>query len=500
MGNNAGEKPLAARLFVKFMAVLLSLFGGAVIAVDLLASRVAVDSYVDTLAERLESEAHSLARAEALSGWLLAQQRLPRLAEALGARITVVAPDGRVLADSEADPAQMENHGRRPEIASALAGQPGRAVRRSPTVGGSFLYVAVPGQHGAVRLAAPLEKIEARSRAVRLRVLSAIALAFLPFVVLSAWLARRIATRMAAVMEVGAELARGNFQARMPETGSGELRAFIRHLNQTGEKLQKLKEDLEREHAELERLERVRRDFVVNVSHELRTPVASIQGYAETLLDGALEDPRHNRRFLDVIRQNAERLGRLTEDLLALSQLELKSRRFEFASYRLVELLDEAVDTIRPLAAKRNVTVERAEIPPAWEVFCDAAAVHQILTNLLDNALKFSPEASVVQVSARMDREAGHVVVCVKDHGPGIPAADLPRIFERFYRVDKARSRELGGTGLGLAIVKHLVQAHGGRIWVESVPGQGAAFFFTLPLEDPGLAAENDLHREFTVM
>ncbi|MCS7316147.1 MAG: ATP-binding protein [Bryobacterales bacterium] len=494
------EIPLAARLFAKFMAALLCLFGGAVVAVDMLASRVAVDSYVDTLAERLESEAHSLARTEALAGGRLAQQQLVHLAGALGARITLVAPDGRVLADSEADPAQMENHRTRPEVASALNGRPGRSVRKSPTVGSSFLYVAVPSPHGAVRLAAPLERIEARSQAVRGRVLAAIALAFLPFVALSAWLARRIATRMAAVMEMGAELARGNFTVRLPEAGGGELRAFIRHLNQTGEKLQKLVEDLEREHAELERLERVRRDFVVNVSHELRTPVASIQGYAETLLDGALEDPRHNRRFLQVIRQNAERLGRLTQDLLALTQLEWKTRRFEFASYRLAALLDEAVETIRPIAAKKNVSVERAEIPEHWEVFCDAAAVHQIMANLLDNAVKFSPEGGMVEVSARLERDAGHVVVCVRDQGPGIPAADLPRIFERFYRVDKARSRELGGTGLGLAIVKHLVQAHGGRIWVESEPGRGAAFFFTLPLEDPGLAAEGDLHREFTVM
>ncbi len=491
---------MAARLFAKFMGVLLCLFGGAVVAVDLLASRVAVNSYVDTLAERLESEAHSLARADAPSGSLLVQERLPRLAESLGARITVIAPDGRVLADSEADPAQMENHRSRPEISSALKGGRGRSVRQSPTVGTSYLYVAVPSAQGALRLAAPLESIEERSQTVRGRFLAAIGLAFLPFVILSAWLARRIAMRMAGVMELGAELARGNFRARLPETGSGELRAFIRHLNQTGEKLQKLVEDLEREHAELERLERVRRDFVVNVSHELRTPVASIQGYAETLLDGALEDPRHNRRFLSVIRQNAERLGRLTEDLLALSQLELKSRRLEFAGYRLVTLLDEAVDTIRPLAARKNIAVERAEVPSDWEVFCDAAAVHQILTNLLDNALKFSPGESTVQVSARLDRDAGLVVVCVRDQGPGIPAADLPRIFERFYRVDKARSRELGGTGLGLAIVKHLVQAHGGKIWVESPPGQGAAFFFTLPLEDPGLADATDLHKEFTVM
>ncbi len=491
---------MAARLFVKFMAALLCLFGGAVLAVDLLASRVAVDNYLDTLAERLESEARGLARTDALSGPLLVQERLPGLAEALGARITVVAPDGRVLADSEADPAQTENHRSRPEIASALAGRVGRSVRQSPTVGVSFLYVAVPSGQGAVRLAAPLERVEERSKAVRRRVLAAIALAFLPFVLFSAWLARRIATRMAAVMELSAELARGNFKARLPETGGGELRAFIRHLNQTGEKLQKLVADLEREHAELERLERIRRDFVVNVSHELRTPVASIQGYAETLLDGALEDPQHNRRFLGVIRQNAERLGRLTEDLLALSQLELKSRRFEFAGYRLAALLDDAVETIRPIAARKNITVERAETPPDWEVFCDAAAVHQILSNLLDNAVKFSPEGSTVQVNARLDRGEGHVVVCVRDQGPGIPSADLPRIFERFYRVDKARSRELGGTGLGLAIVKHLVQAHGGKIWVESEVGRGAAFFFTLPLEDPGLTSAPDLHREFTVM
>lgn len=481
---------MAARLFLKLLAALLFLFGAAVVAVDLLASRVAESSYVATLAERLELEGTMLARAAQRDPDLLEQEGIRRLAAPLRARLTVIAPDGRVLADSEAAPARMENHRERPEVIPALAGHAGRAIRPSPTMGVSFLYVAIPLSGGALRLAVPLAEVHERARTIRSRMLASVALAFLPSVLLAAWLARRIAGRLGRIIELSADLARGNFQARLEESGSREFRALIRQLNQTGEKLQRLVEEIQREQAELEKLEQVRRDFVVNVSHELRTPVASIQGYAETLLEGALEDPRHNLRFLTVIRQNAERLARLTEDLLTLSRLERRSREFQFAAYRLEPLLAEALDTMRPIAAKRNVKIELEPMPEGLEVFCDAQAVHQILSNLLDNAVKYSPAEGLVRVGARLAPSGDAVEICVRDQGPGIPPEDLPRVFERFYRVDKARSREAGGTGLGLAIVKHLVLAQGGATRVESEPGKGAAFYFTLPREEPDAATD----------
>jgi two-component system phosphate regulon sensor histidine kinase PhoR len=219
----------------------------------------------------------------------------------------------------------------------------------------------------------------------------------------------------------------------------------------------------------------------------LRTPLASIQGYTETLMDGAIDDRENNMRFLGIIRHNAERLATLTGDLLTLSRIELKTQEFRFAAYDVNGLLGDIVDSMRPIAARKRISLELEAAPAQTEAFCDSQALYQILSNLLDNAVKYTPEGGVIRVGSRPFTDAAgvkRVEVFVSDTGSGIPPEDLPRLFERFYRVDKARSRELGGTGLGLAIVKHLVRAHGGEVRVESQLGQGSTFLFTLPVDD----------------
>ncbi|MGC8792444.1 MAG: sensor histidine kinase [Bryobacteraceae bacterium] len=211
------------------------------------------------------------------------------------------------------------------------------------------------------------------------------------------------------------------------------------------------------------------------------------------MLDGAIHDPDHNMRFLNIIRQNAERLGRLVADLLTLSRIELGTYNFQFASYYVAPLLTEVADTIRPLAEKKQLSL-RTDLPPAeTEVFCDAEALHQVLANLLDNAIKYTPPGGTITVGARLlqgDPGQARVEFYVRDTGIGIPAQDLPRLFERFYRVDKARSRELGGTGLGLSIVKHLVRSMGGEVRVESELQRGSTFYFILPSNAPSGALE----------
>jgi two-component system phosphate regulon sensor histidine kinase PhoR len=254
---------------------------------------------------------------------------------------------------------------------------------------------------------------------------------------------------------------------------------------------------LETEHVELEKLENIRKDFVINVSHELRTPLASIQGYTETLLDGAIHDPANNLKFLNIIRQNAERLARLTADLLTLSRVELNQQEFKFASYYVNRILTDNIDGMRPIAERRGIQLVLEPVQPeSAEVFCDAEAVHQILTNLLDNAIKYTPDGGTVTVGAKQlgapgespGDLSGRVEFFVRDTGSGIPADDLPRLFERFYRVDKARSRALGGTGLGLAIVKHLARSQNGEVRVESQVDKGSTFFVSLPVQDLGPA------------
>jgi signal transduction histidine kinase len=311
--------------------------------------------------------------------------------------------------------------------------------------------------------------------------------------------ARWVSRRLGLIIEYSTELAKGNFQARLASPGQDELGLLERKLNETGQTLEGMFQELEREHAELEKLERVRKDFVINVSHELRTPLASIQGYTETLLDGAIHDPAHNVRFLGIIRQNAERLANLTADLLTLSRVELKQQKFQFASYFVDQLVQNTVDSMLPLAQRKNITIEFAPCASRLEAFCDAEAVNQVLTNLVDNALKYTPENGTIEVGVRELSPQPFVEVYVKDSGIGIPKEDLPRLFERFYRVDKARSRELGGTGLGLAIVKHLVRAQGGEVRVTSDVGCGSEFSFTLPHDDLGMSEQSDIRSQLMV-
>lgn len=229
----------------------------------------------------------------------------------------------------------------------------------------------------------------------------------------------------------------------------------------------------------IEAAENTRRDFIANVSHELRTPLTSIQGYAETLIEELEPGQDTSREFLGIVLKNAIRMNRITEDLLALASLESPDHKLALRPMRAKALLQEAIDSLGGVAADAGVDLEFAGAPEV-SVLADSDAISQVFGNLIENALKYAKAGKRIRAGAQLlDSE---VEFTVRDFGPGIASEHLDHIFERFYRVDKARSRESGGTGLGLAIVKHIVLAHGGRIWAESELGSGAAFRFTLPL------------------
>ncbi|MFO0876016.1 MAG: ATP-binding protein [Gemmataceae bacterium] len=234
---------------------------------------------------------------------------------------------------------------------------------------------------------------------------------------------------------------------------------------------------------ELRRLERLRQEFVANVSHELKTPLSVIKVCVETLLDGAVEDAQHRGRFLEQIANQADRLHALILDLLSLARIESGAELFDFEAVALEALAQACADRHRPRAEARQQTLIVAPGGESLRAWADEEAVGQILDNLLDNALKYTPEGGRIEI--RCFRHEDQVCFEVADTGIGIPGADLPRIFERFYRVDKARSREMGGTGLGLSIVKHLVQAMHGTVRAASVTGQGTTFRVALPLALP---------------
>ena len=241
-----------------------------------------------------------------------------------------------------------------------------------------------------------------------------------------------------------------------------------------------------RDVSDLRRAERQRRELTANVSHELRTPLTSIKGFAETLLAGAMADADTCRRFLTIIDGEATRLMKLVGDLMDLSRLESRAVSMEPAALRLDALISEALSQMRPQAERHHVALRVGGAAPVTAL-ADRDRILQVLTNLVDNAIKFTPEGGVVEIS--LAASAAEAVVAVSDTGRGIPADDLPRVFDRFYRVERSRSREAGGTGLGLAIAHHIVEAHGGRISAASQVNAGSTFTFTLPLVRPAAVA-----------
>jgi two-component system phosphate regulon sensor histidine kinase PhoR len=233
--------------------------------------------------------------------------------------------------------------------------------------------------------------------------------------------------------------------------------------------------------SEIRRLERVRAEFVANVSHELKTPVTAIKGFAETLLEGALYNYRACEEFVTIIGEEAERLNRLINDLLSLSRIESKEFKLQLSTSDLGLEIKRIVEKVKPRFQKKGLVVHVAVPDQPVVLSVDRDQLEQVLLNLLENSLMYTPPGGRVEVNLQGNwDEPDQVVVSVRDTGIGIPREDLPRIFERFYRVDRTRSRKLGGTGLGLAIVKHIVEAQGGRVWVESEVGKGSTFYFTL--------------------
>jgi two-component system phosphate regulon sensor histidine kinase PhoR len=501
-------------------------------------------------------------------------------------RLTLIAADGRVLADSARTAEQvrlMQNHATRPEVRAALARGAGTAVRRSATTGEAYAYAAraVAGPSGPliVRLAQPVGLLPALGAPLRGALLLAIATAVLAAVAVSAWLTRRLFAPLSRLIAGADRLAAGDLAARLEVPDEQELATLALSLNRLAATVEEriAAARAERDHlrailaamadgvlvtdaagrailvnpefrrlfglaagvegatpleiarqprvddlvrralaggetaaVEIEldlperralsltaaplpgrgavvvardltpfaRLAETRRDFVANVSHELKTPLAAIHGYAETLRDGALADPATATRFTERILDSSRRLQALLEDLLTLSRLESPAGQRERQEVDLGEAARHAIETLTPAAAERGVDLElRDGSPPPLPG--DPDALERLLLNLVDNALKYNrPGGRVTVAVARRGDEA---VLEVADTGIGIPSEVLPRIFERFYRVDKGRSRAEGGTGLGLAIAKHVAQAHGGRIEVESEPGRGSTFTVRLP-------------------
>jgi two-component system phosphate regulon sensor histidine kinase PhoR len=511
-----------------------------------------------------------------------------RLGQLTGTRVTLIAPDGRVMGDSSETlegVAAMENHGQRPEVVQARASGMGKAQRHSDTLNIDMLYVAVSVQHPAVafvRMALPLTTVRQQLQSAFTVTLQALALALVGAVLIAWVFSARIGHRVRAVADIARRYRGGDLTPPRMDFGDDELGAVARSLDESvqevGRRLAEQARDRGRMEAilagmvegvivvdpagrlqlannaaqrmlkldgvaigrpyvetirhpaiaelvaaalggrspeplqlspprdssrtiiargaaasgdaahgavvvmhditDLRRADQIRRDFVANVSHELRTPLTAIRGYVEALAEGD-SDVEESRRFLAIITRHTERMERLVKDLLRLARLDAGQETLDVVDCDIRVLAHNVVADVARALDERHQQVDVTVGPGAEIVHGDPAKLHDALRNLVANAVIYAPEHTVIAIEAT--RSDGKIAIVVSDVGPGIPEEDLSRVFERFYRVDKSRSRDPGGTGLGLAIVRHLIQLHGGDVYAENRPEGGARFTITLP-------------------
>lgn len=543
------------------------------------------------------------------------QTMVRKISETAAARVTLINPDGTVLADSEtADEAvaSLENHRTRREIAHALADGRGTDIRTSATTGKRMFYLALPvyTNHtpvAVVRLALPMTALDARIRDFERALALAFGIALMMATLLSVILSRGLTRPLRDMAVVARQLAAGSLRRRIATTARDEIGVLGHALDHMADQLESTIREVTEDRAQLlavltsmaegvmvldyrgivlqinpalermfliysanargrmyqevirlqdltelvtdvlatqqsrsreittgtytlyvgasvaggireneacvvlvfhditaiRRLEKVRKDFVANVSHELRTPLTSIKGYVEALLDETKDHSEEALRFLHIILKQSDRLNLILDDLLQLSQIESGQVLFKHDLVGMKSMIERTVALIQPIAAKKNHRLCVTLSEPLPPVLGDEDRLVQVITNLLDNAVKYTPTGGTIDIVGRHVRPPkgeldgtmrGVIEIIVSDNGIGIPEADRPRVFERFYRVDKARSRELGGTGLGLAIVKHIVEGHGGQIKVEPNIPIGSRFVIWLPAAPP--AGQNQVSFE----
>ncbi len=586
------KKPFFWHIFPSFLLITIIASAAIVIYANHALRSLLYERTVDDLKTRAYLLKHQLqqARADSLID-------IDSVAKFIGARtntrITMILPSGKVVADSDENPALMDNHADRPEIRQALSGDTGVATRFSATLSHDLVYVAIPIMQidhlsGVLRVSLPVFDITEAISGTFSRILITGSIVVILSVLASIALSRRLSRPLEELRMGAQKFARGDLTMRLATPDTLESAQLAEAMNTMAQQLDErirtitrqrneqdailaamvegviaidneehiitvndaaanmlgkepidivqrwiqeaildiglqrfiqslLKERIPREQeitlfqngkerdlqvngtmlkgsrgsikgvlvvlhdvTTLKRLQNIRKDFVANVSHELRTPLTSIKGFVETLLDGTMNEPKQLERFLTIIANHVNRLNAIIEDLMTLSRLEKGKvdEKVTLQPTKLDPIICDAVDVCSAKAAQSKITIG-IEGEKGLTARCNASLFEQAIINLVDNAVKYSPPDSHVKITCT--RKNGEIGISVIDQGHGIEAQHLPRLFERFYRIDKARSRKMGGTGLGLAIVKHIMHVHHGSITVESELGKGSIFTLLLP-------------------
>lgn len=400
-------------------------------------------------------------------------------------RITVINTDGTVLYDNQQDAAIMDNHKDRTEVKAVLSSHDTATIKRhSKTLNADMLYMAryYSNLGQVVRTSIPLIVYQAGVQQLQTAFVSVMAGTLILLAVVSYIFTKRLTRPLFELQNAAKSMAGANYSVRVHADSHDEIGALSLAFNSMAEQLEKEVHELEEKNQRLAELQQMRSEFVANVSHELKTPLTSIRGFVDTLRNGHIEDPAVQGRFLEIIDIETERLHQLISDILQLSEIEGMKSDLELQKFDISALLDDVATLLDDKASERHVQiiVEDSEILP---VLASKYRVKQILINLVDNAIKYNKPGGRVYI--RATREPDQIVaIRVRDTGEGIPAEHVARVFERFYRVDKSHSREMGGTGLGLSIVKHIAQLYEGTATVESVMGEGSTFTVRLRIAD----------------
>lgn len=400
-------------------------------------------------------------------------------------RITLIGTDGVVIFESDVPDSlvrSLENHGARPEVRQARELGLGDNVRYSATLGIDMVYVARSVDPAAfeetpfrglrfIRTAMPYIEVESMIADNRIKIVLMALAVFLTIVLASRFVARRTSDPILELSSMVKDIKSGNLDRLLPIRTGDEMGILAETIN---EMTAKLRSDIE----QLKKLERFRSEFLGNVSHELRTPIFSLKGFLETLLDGAIEDAAVNRTFVEKAYHHASRLDTLLTDLIEISRIESGEMTMSLRYFEVEPFLRSVAADFSDDAHRKNQHI-MVDLPAGGtSAFGDKDRLRHAIDNIVDNAIKYTGEGSTITLHAHVSD--GKVHFEIRDNGPGIPPDHLPRIFERFYRIDKNRSRDLGGTGLGLAIAKHIVDAHGSAIQVTSELGKGTTFSFAL--------------------
>ncbi|MBD3226012.1 MAG: HAMP domain-containing protein [Caldithrix sp.] len=582
------------QIFISFFIIIIL----ALITVTWYSRDLAKNFYLSNTSDNLKDLAKVVAAQIeedlSLQQYARIKRKMNNLGQVSETRITVILPNGKVLADTDEDPGVMDNHINRPEVQQALEDGEGSSIRFSNTIEIHLMYKALKMQSSdgetlaIVRTALPIEDIETTLEIIQNRILTAGLIVAIITALLGWFTSRRISKPLELMTKGIQHFGEGKLDTRLPNVKNHEVNQLAEALNEMAGQLNEKIKTIELQKSELKtildsmaegvlavnceekviminaaarqllgidgkhvhdryiqevsrntqlqniinrtlqsgkfiedeiimrrteiryvqthgtrlnsemgqtigalivmndvtrlrRLEQVRRDFVANVSHEIRTPLTSIKGFVETLYDGAIEHPETARKFLDIITRQANRLNAIIDDLMALANLEQDEERaaIQFEIKAVKDVMDSAVEICQPSASQKNIHLT-IECDGQLSVSMNPMLLEQALVNLIENAVKYSPNGTHIKLACDTDAQWAHLTV--QDEGIGIPKEHIARIFERFYRVDKARSRKLGGTGLGLAIVKHIVKLHNGKLSVDSLVGKGSTFNMYLPL------------------